>query len=319
MTPLSISVKNIIRRRSKSIFIILAMMIASASIVAVKTYSDGMKISITHHMEKFGANIIITPGMSGLDIDYGGLELGTLQISGSEIKEEDFERITDIKNYGNIAAAGPLVIGITEISGIKVILKGIDFSSKNILRPWWEIVGAIPSEGEILAGSSAASLLNIKKGDSLIINGHVYLVSGILDYTGSTEDSMVFADITTGQRILGKEELFSMIEVAALCAGCPIEEMVRQLQEVFPGADVRSIKKVVESRFELLKHVGKMIYGITALLIFLCGLVVVISMMSSVNQRSSEIGTFIAIGFKRIQIIRFYSSCSLGEIFYCRR
>lgn len=304
MTPLSISIKNLARRKSRSFFIVMAMLIASASFAAVKTYSDAMKMSITHRMEKYGANIIITPGLKNLDLPYNGIDMAPFSIAGEEISENDFERIKHIKNYANIAAAGPSVSGITIISGKRAVLTGVDFSKLNVLRPWWDLAGAEPKPGGVIAGATAASVLGLSPGGRVEIQGHSLIVQGILGKTGSGDDNIVFTDLKTAQKILKKEGRFSMIEIAALCSGCPIEEMVIQLSSVFPLADVRGIKQVIDSRSEYISQVESMIYGILFVLLIICGLVVLTTMMNNVKERSVEIGIFRAIGFTRMHIIK---------------
>lgn len=303
MTPLGISFKNLSRRKGKSVFIVLAMIIGSASFAAVKTYSDATKMSITHRMEKYGANIVITPGTDILDIPYSGLDM-PVSITAEEINEKDFERIKYIKNYANIAAAGPSVTGITEAGGRRVVLTGTDFSKTDILRPWWELNGSFPAEQGVIAGASAAIALGLKAGDNVTIKGTSYKVTGVLNTTGSSDDTVIFTDLKTAQKILKKEGHFSMVEVAALCTGCPIEDMVKQLQAVFPDADVRGIGQVINSRSEYLSEMESMTYGILVVLMIICGLVVTITMINNVRERSSEIGIFRAIGFTRMHLVK---------------
>jgi putative ABC transport system permease protein len=95
-----------------------------------------------------------------------------------------------------------------------------------------------------------------------------------------------------------------MAEVAALCAGCPIEEMIKQISEVIPGAKVMGIKQVVEGRMETLHHFQKFGIGISALVMLVGGLVVLVTMMGSVRERTSEFGIFRAIGFRRVHLIQ---------------
>jgi putative ABC transport system permease protein len=303
MTPLKISLKNLLRRKGKSVFIVLAMVIGSGSFAAVKTYSDAMKISITHRLEKYGANIIITPGTDILDVPYNGMDM-PVSIAADDISEKDFERIRFIKNYANIAAAGPSVTGITDAEGRRVLLTGIDFTKTDILRPWWEVNGNIPSDGEVIVGASAALVLGLKAGDNVKIKGKLFNVAGVLNSTGSSDDTVIFTDLKTAQKILKKEGRFSMVEVAALCSGCPIEDMVVQLQAVFPDADVKGIRQVINSRSEYLSEMESMTYGILVVLMIICGLVVTITMINNVRERSSEIGIFRAIGFTRIHLVK---------------
>jgi putative ABC transport system permease protein len=95
-----------------------------------------------------------------------------------------------------------------------------------------------------------------------------------------------------------------MAEMAALCTNCPIDEMVKQISEALPGAKVMAIKQVVKGRMETLGHFNKFAYGLSALVMLVGGLVVLVTMMGSVRERTSEFGIFRAIGFRRSHVIR---------------
>jgi putative ABC transport system permease protein len=95
-----------------------------------------------------------------------------------------------------------------------------------------------------------------------------------------------------------------MAEVAALCKDCPIEDMVRQISEALPRAKVMAIQQVVRSRMEMLEQFKKFAYGISAVVLLIGSLVVLVTMMGSVRERTDEIGIFRAIGFRRSHIMR---------------
>ena len=122
--------------------------------------------------------------------------------------------------------------------------------------------------------------------------------------TGSQDDQLAFAALTTAQQAFQKTGRISMAEVAALCKDCPIDDMVRQIAEVLPGAKVMAIQQVVKSRMEMLAQFSHFSYGISGVILFIGGLVVLVTMMGSVRERTDEIGIFRAIGFRRSHIMR---------------
>jgi putative ABC transport system permease protein len=95
-----------------------------------------------------------------------------------------------------------------------------------------------------------------------------------------------------------------MAEVAALCKDCPIEEMVAQISEALPGAKVMAIQQVVKSRMETLAQFKKFSFGISGVILLIGSLVVLVTMMSSVRERTDEIGIFRAIGFRKRHVMR---------------
>ncbi len=146
-------------------------------------------------------------------------------------------------------------------------------------------------------------ILNVV-GKPVDVSGRSLVVSGILEATGSQDDHILFTSLATAQSILHKEGRISLAEVAALCSGCPIEEMVRQISVILPEANVMAIKQVVEGRMETLNQFRKASYGLSAIVVLVGVLVVLVTMMGSVRERTAEIGIFRAIGFRSSHIMK---------------
>jgi putative ABC transport system permease protein len=220
-----------------------------------------------------------------------------------EIHQEELARIRGIKNAANVAAVGPMVLGPVKIENNAVLLAGIDFEASPLLRPWWKARGRNPAKDEILAGHEAARILGLDVGDALQIEGQHLRVAAVLEPAGSQDDQILFAHLGTAQTLLGKEGKISLAEVAALCAGCPIEDMVGQISKVLPSAKVMAIKQVVKGRLETLGHFHKFAYGLSAVIMLVGGLIVLVTMLGSVRERTSEFGIFRAIGFQRRHVM----------------
>jgi putative ABC transport system permease protein len=130
------------------------------------------------------------------------------------------------------------------------------------------------------------------------------VVSGILQPTGSQDDQLAFTGLATAQTLFDKQGQVSMAEVAALCKDCPIEAMVKQLSDALPGAKVMAIQQVVKSRMETLAQFKKFSYGISGVILLIGSLVVLVTMMGSVRERTDEIGIFRAIGFRKRHVMK---------------
>jgi putative ABC transport system permease protein len=221
-----------------------------------------------------------------------------------EIRQAELGRVSQIKNSANIAALGPMVLGVANVAGQKVLLAGVDFNATDILKPWWKVRGTLPDADGIVLGAEAARVLKLDTGNRLKINGRDLGVSGILQPTGSQDDQLIFTRLGTAQSIFGKQGKVSMVEVAALCKDCPIEAMVKQISEALPGAKVMAIQQVVKSRMETLGQLKKLSYGISAIILLIGSLVVLVTMMSSVRERTDEIGIFRAIGYRKSHIMK---------------
>ena len=304
MTLKTIAFSNLKRRKAKAAFILVGLLIGVSAVVAFMSLVNALTHDINEKLERYGANMLIIPETENLSLTYGGLSLGGISFEMREIRQESLEKLKYIKNAANIAAVGPMVLGAIKVDSHKVLLAGMDFKVSRFLRPWWKVRGATPGEDGVLVGSEAARVLQIGLGDRVVANNQNLTVKGILETTGSQDDHILFARLSTAQSILGKEGQISMVEVAALCAGCPIEEMIKQISEVIPGAKVMGIKQVVQGRMETLHHFQKFGIGISSLVMLVGGLVVLVTMMGSVRERTSEFGIFRAIGFRRRHLIQ---------------
>jgi putative ABC transport system permease protein len=298
-----IALCNLKRRKAKATFVMLGLVIGVTAVVAFISLVEALTNDINHKLEKYGANILIVPKTENLSLTYGGLSVGGVSFEMREIRQEELGRLKSIKNAGNVAAVGPMVLGPVKIHDRDVLLAGMELGVAPLLRPWWRIRGDTPGEGSLLLGAEAARVLALDVGSRVLIKGRELPVTGVLEATGSQDDQIVFAPLRTAQSVLGKEGRISMAEVAALCSGCPIDDMVKQISAVLPEANVMAIKQVVKSRMEALAHFQKVAYVLSALVMLVGGLVVLVTMMGSVRERTAEFGIFRAIGFQRRHVI----------------
>ena len=295
--------RNLLRRKGKAAFVLAGLVLGVSTVVGIISYVEAMTHDINHKLEKYGANILIVPKTENLNLTYGGISLGGVSFEMEEIRQKDLERLQTIKNSNNIAALGPLVLGVASVNSHKVLMAGVDFKSAGILKPWWRVQGSVPGEDGIMLGAEAARVLNMEIGNRLEVSDEDLVVSGILEATGSQDDQLIFARLSTAQAIFDKSGRVSMAEVAALCKDCPIEDMVKQISDALPGAKVMAIQQVVKSRMETLAQFKKLSYGISGVILLIGSLVVLVTMMGSVRERTDEIGIFRAIGFRKRHIM----------------
>ncbi|GAB6061946.1 ABC transporter permease [Deferrisoma palaeochoriense] len=304
MTLKDIALLNLRRRKAKAAFVLAGLVVGVATVVGLMTLSRALVEDVNHKLEQYGANILIVPRTESLSLTYGGLNLGGVSFETKEIRQAELDRIATIRNAGNVAAVGPVLLGVVEVEGQNALLAGVDFDATHVLKPWWQVRGGYPAENEVLLGADAARALGLGPGDSVALDGWEFRVAGVLEPTGSQDDHLIFTHLGAAQFVLEKEGRISLAEVAALCADCPIEDMVRQIAEVLPGAKVMAIQQVVKGRMETLGHFQKFSLGVSALVVLVGGLVVLVTLMGSVRERTVEIGIFRAVGFRKSHVMR---------------
>jgi putative ABC transport system permease protein len=300
-----IAINNLRRRKAKVFFLITGLLVGVAAVVALLTTTSILEADVAHKMDEFGANIIVTPRSEGLSLTYGGLSLGGLSFDIKEISQKDVAKIRTIPNSANISLVSPKVFGVFETEGKKALVVGVDFPVELSLKKWWEIVGAKPAvENEILLGKEAADRFQVLVGGCLDIKGETFKVAGVLNQTGSQDDNLVFMSLPKAQQVFDKQGQVGMVEVAALCKNCPISDIVSQIAEKIPTAKVTAVQQVVAGRMDTLHSFRKFSLGISCLVLLVGSMVVFVTMMGSVNERTREIGIFSAIGFRRSHIMK---------------
>ncbi|MBW1898335.1 MAG: ABC transporter permease [Deltaproteobacteria bacterium] len=301
----NISFNNLNRRRGKMIFLISGLVIGIATIVTLLSITESMSSDIEKNLNQFGANIVMTPKNESLSLSYGDINVGGVNYQVKEFDEASIPDIRKIKNHKNLGIVAPKVLGSVKIKDRNVLLMGVNFEDEIALKTWWSFNGKFPDQkSDIAVGSKAAAALNLKTGDELTLNSRTYRISGVLRPTGSSEDNIIIADLHEAQQILNKQGKISMVEISAFCQGCPISEMTLQIAEKFPEARVTALKQAVMSKMQSIELFKSFSYGISALVILIGALLVFITMMGSVNERTREIGIFRAIGFRRGHVMQ---------------
>jgi putative ABC transport system permease protein len=301
----NISFNNLKRRKGKVLFLVLGLLIGISTIVTLLSITESMTRDIEDRLDQFGANIVMVPRSDNLSLSYGGISVGGVSYEMKEFQEADLPRIRQIEDNKNLGAVAPKVLGVADIKGRKVLLMGVDFGVELNLKTWWMINGKAPSnDAELIAGHEVATALGLKTGDTVVLRGRTFTVAALLQQTGGPEDNLLIGDLHAMQTVLGKQDKISLVEIAAFCRDCPINEMVLQIADQFPDSKVTALKQAVMSKMQSIDMFKSFSYGIAALVIFIGSLLVFVTMMGSVNERTREIGIFRAIGFRRGHVMQ---------------
>lgn len=329
-----IALDNLKRRKSKMAFLIIGMVIGIATVVTIFTITQAMQEDVQNKLDEFGANIMIVPKANTLSMSYGGMSIPGAQYELREIQEKEIDNIWTIENDENLETVSPKLLGAVEIDGEMILVVGADLATEIKLKKWWKFTNGSdleltriekPSpidptqtmtvtqikglkEDDVIIGSKVAQKLNKKPGDSVSLasdgNTKEVSIKAIIQETGSQDDSIIFMNLETAQNLLGKQEKITLVEVAAICSGCPVEEMARQINEAIPNGKATPIKQVVAQRMQTIDQLTNFGLAVGVIVLLIGSLIVFTTMMSSVNERTREIGIFRAIGFRRMHVVK---------------
>lgn len=314
-----IVLKDITRRKKRMLYASLGVVIGVATIVAVLTIALAGETNIYGQLEKYGANLVVMPAISDIDVGLGGLTFGTLAVGENYISENELPRVRqiadgmirealDIEDEGDIATIGPRLYMNTQIKGTSVIVVGVDPQQERQLKTWWRIREGeyLERADQALVGAMAAELLELKVGDKIALNGREVAIAGILEETGSNEDYQVFLHIKTAQEAFDKEGLVSSIDVRALCSACPTSDIAGSINGNIPGVRAVAVKQIAETEMGMMEKVSKFLLALAGITLAVGCFGVVNTMLAAVHERIRDIGIMRAVGASRNQIIKIF-------------
>ncbi len=291
--------RDIKHRSGKFVFLVLSVSIGIAAIIGILQINLSAQDDLNKQLENFGANMVIYPKSDAFSLQYGGVNLASVDVKQSEIEEGDIEKIYTIKNAENINIISPKVVGAVNVGENLIPIVGVNFTNELMLKKWWEIIGDVPNSNEVLVGYSLFKKLELAVGQELELNGKTFEISGFLNKTEMQDDNVVFVNLNEAQEILGKEGKISLVEVMAFCNTCPIEEIIRQIEEKIPNVKGVAAKQLINTQMTFTKKF--LDFGLAvSVFILLVGIISLsTSMVSFVKDKTREIGIFRAVGFRK--------------------
>jgi putative ABC transport system permease protein len=320
---------NLTRRKAKAWFLVAGIAIGIGTVVALLSLSSSIQEEIGAQLDRFGANIIIVPQSNSLALDYGGVSVPGVEFDVRQLHNADIEKIRNIRYHNRLSVIAPKVVSAVDVEGQQMLLAGVDLKNELKLHRWWRITGQTPeTEKDVLLGYEIARALSAVQPDaaaehtsgdhhttnenanfkltrsSVNIAGQPHRIVGVIAATGGPEDRMIFGLLPHVQVLTNRADQINVIEVSALCKGCPIEDIVAQIREQLPNANVSAIQQAVKARTEMVNRLARFSAILSAIVLIIGGLMIFTTMMASVIERTREIGVLRAIGYRRMHVMR---------------
>lgn len=303
-----IAINNLRRRKTKMIFMIFGMVFGIATVVTLFTITSAMEAGMNKKFQEAGLKVAVTPKTNTLSFAVGGITVASgVSYDVKEIHESAVAEIKKIQDIGKVRVIAPKVLGTAEINKRKVLVAGIDFPAELKIKSWWTIVagGRQPElDNEVLIGSRLGMLLKKQPGEEIMVKGQSFKISGVLDETGSDEDGIIFMKLATAQKLLQKEHVYSLVEINTERDEAAMNRIMGEIARQLPDTRVKQVKEANEARKELVERFAKFSLVVSLIMLLIGSLIVLTTMMSSVNERTREIGIFRAIGFRKSHIMR---------------
>ena len=311
--------RDVIRRKKSVLFAVVGVIIGTMTVVGIFTIARAGEARMIDQLEKYGPNLTVIPAISSVDMQLGGLSLGTLSIGENYIAEEKLPQIREIADSeirevlglddeGDIATIAPKLYINTKVNGTSVMVVGVEPQEEIKIKTWWRV-----GEGEYLdhtdqalVGAVVAEMLGLNIGDPVALNGADITVAGILEETGSDEDYQVFVPLETLQKAFDKEGLISSMDIRALCNACPVVMIADDINNSIPGVRAIAVQQVASAEVEMMGRINRFMLALAGITLAVGLFGVGNTMMRSVNERIKDIGIMRAVGASHNQIMKVF-------------
>lgn len=263
-------------RQGKILVAIFAVVIAAAMVSSLLTLSFDVRDKIGKELGGYGANLALLPD------------------KGKYITEE-------LKlDHPLIGSYTPYLYTTARVNGREVVIVGTDFEAVKVTRPWWHVEGGWPKNAEALVGINLANKMGLKIGDSFQINDNDITVAGLLD-TGASEDNQMFLDLQKVHEITGLQGV-TLVQVRTVG---DVDKAIEYLEKN-KGIRVKKIRQVAETEAMMLDKTQLLMGSVTLFVLVATCLGVTSTMISSVLERSKEIGLMKALGAQDRRLVHLF-------------
>ncbi len=295
MNLFTIIVKNLWHQKIRSLLTVLGVGISISAYVSLR--------GLTYNLEKALQTTYKTRGT-----DLVVMEKSTLDIFSSTI---DQSYVARLKLMPRVQQASPILFYFYAIQ-FKQYFLIIGWEPGCYLLEDLKIDGSsLQGEHDALLGSIAARRLKKSKGDKINIRGEEFYIRGIFQSMNMLEDGTIIVPLSALQKIKNTPGKITAINLR-LDFGDSLKMSLKQRKYIaqdvqnsinagFGDLEVKDVQNFIATPFSTIFSFTWAI-SMVALLIAIMG--IINTMTTAVLERTKEIGVLLAIGWRKLRIIK---------------
>lgn len=302
--------KALTERRLRAVLTIIGVSIGPLALVMISSVVDGYGSYVVSQIEGLGQNAIVMFPESGYRFTESDLSY-VRSLPGVKAAEPFYSIQAQVRIGGDVKVvfvyAIPIYIVLDSIQGLKV-KEGSVPSETEYLKALVGYKIAYNDNGErVYSIGDVVSLTFIKStGSKSEVKKASLLISGVLEEFGGafilSPDTTVFVPLEAGRRVFGLTEWSGIFILAEKSEYVP--QIVKQLQEAYRGSasiiSFQSIANIASSIVGAMNFISFSV-SLSAFAVAVAG--VAATMITSVVERTREIGVLKAIGFTDFQVL----------------
>ena len=299
---LRLAFQNLVRRPLRTGLTIFGLAMAVAVLACLSAFSQGYQRGLRTELDHMGIQLMLVP----LGCPY---EAAANVLKGKSLENSLPETALEVARHDPaVAVAAPLLMVVSPRpdEGRSDMWVGLDESAL-ALKPWWRMRGGrkwFEETNSVILGCDAAEVEMRSPGDWLFSpeTGEKLRVAGVLERSGTSDDSLLFVPLSTAQRMFSQPGRLTAIAVR-LRDPAMLREASARLQNV-PGAQVVTLTEMIGTFLNLVGAVRTLLWSLALVALVVSGLTVFNTLLGAVVERTNELCVMRAIGASRVQIIR---------------
>lgn len=309
----SLILKNIFRNKSRSILAVIGIAIGVAAVVGLGLITDDLSESAQNALTAGAADFSVVNssnsgnGPSGAGGGFGGDQLvnqstiGQIQqISGVGSALGVLRTSTNLGN-NTTSSTNSSTFGADFRSMTNII--GIDSSDLSMDDIVITNGSAFSGANQVIIGQSEAQTLNKTIGNTVTISNKTFQITGIYETGNFMDDRGIVMSLSDLQNLTGDTGQVSLILVKA-SNGTDASTLSSAIQQKYPNDLSTSTSLSGINRMNNgLQVISSGAWAVSLLAILIGGIVVIVTMMKAVSERTREIGVLRAIGWTQRRIL----------------
>ncbi|MCC7550960.1 MAG: ABC transporter permease [Methanobacterium sp.] len=331
----SLLLKNITRNKTRSLLAILGIAIGVATILGLGLVTNDLAESTQNALTADAADFSVVYSTTGGGGSPGGAPGGSGSPGGQQLINET--KVTEIQQISGVSkVAGVLRTNVdlddtnSSTSSTSNTTSSSTASASNdmgqgqggqgALQMMYSVIGidssalslddivitngtAFSSENEVIIGEMAAGRLNKTIGDTLTISNQTFTIVGTYETGNFMDDSGVVMSLDKLQSLTGNTGMVSLILVKAT-NGTDTTSLAETIEDTYPDELSTSTSlSGMERMNNGLEVIESASWAVTLLTLLIGSIVVVVTMVKSVVERTREIGVLKAVGWTNKRIL----------------
>lgn len=299
MNLLTVSLKDLRRRPTRSALTVAGVALASATLFGLLSFSKGYDVALRKEFADSGIHMLVsTEGCP--------MEAASLALHGGEIpKFLPEDRVPLIRAVPGVRAVASMLIFSVPGEGTRTdLFYGVDDEFRR-LRTNWKLKGKwFQDEHSIVLGAEAARVEKREVGDKVYFPevDAEFKVSGILERTGGEDDGFFFVPLKTAQRVFHKEGKLTGagVNVADVDSLDRVKDGIEQIPDVY----VVTAQQMMQQILNLVGSSKALMFAVLAIALIIAVLGVLNTVLMSVMEKLREFGYMRCIGASPFQVFR---------------